>query len=393
MSNEFWDGRVADAHWINANEFTIGGRHIRIDQLKLAVAKEFKLTQFLLKRVLRGVDARLLMPPQRVLQDNLEDVSLGYGFISDDRNGLAARSNEFSNKLVSSEQWGGVLASLVDGKTLEWDTTAIKEWFEDTRRLKQSIFVSSFMSNPLPGYPDSFEMRFCNSVRRRNLFSINGNLCLLVKVKQVGEPMRVVPCLLPTQLEEPILVYLTLIRPLEQALAKLFLSSNDAAAFHSSMWVGLEGVWSKAYLENVFTKKFEAHTGITVSLDQWRDISFAMSRRHVGLWLRGQPDLKELVDKSVSSHFQMDPYLPYLDVNVGLSVEADHTLLVSQNHETLSIYINSQFSKMYQSFLGIRPSLEVNEAGSSGIAEEVVQKLTPILRKMVHEAVGGSDSQ
>lgn len=252
--------------------------------------------------VLKDIPLEQLLQSVHTIKDEILNAQVGYSFLTDPENGLDSRASALLTALVQHPLWGKAMGEKNAAGNFEWDRDTLTEWLDNVRELKESMFFNLVFSGILPAHTVAMGLRFANGkTEKRNLFSTGNRLFWMEAVFTVEGGTFWFPSGFPNGLENMIINYLTVVRPMERTLASVICEPDIAALYETHLWTGPEGIWDCKQVDKILEKKSLTYLGERIDFDTWGNISLAISQRHIAPNVRMHPELSKICT-SVLTH-------------------------------------------------------------------------------------------
>ena len=257
------------------------GRPVLMDSIRSMVARlitdaeELLWTRLMFKE---GSDTRFAIP-LTAIEDDLTLTQRGKSFIHS--NSLGGREADMLRDLVRSSR----KADFLDGSG-GWVWTGIRKYLELVRRFEQLLAVATQMSWGGPARGNELGgLRLVNGINRdRGVFVIDGEVMLVTQYHKSlahQDTPKVIPRFLPARLGQLFMIYMVYVRPLTDCWeADRSASYGGMKPSSDFIWHDENGPWDSARISAAMAKWTYYYMGTRLTLQDWRHIAIATSRRH-----------------------------------------------------------------------------------------------------------------
>ncbi|RFU71790.1 recq family helicase, partial [Trichoderma arundinaceum] len=226
-----------------------------------------------------GDDVRFTIPLADV-EDHLTQTQRGQSFVHTN-GGLAGKEGEMLEDLVRGKRRQEFLNK--DGR---WNWEAIRGYLKSVDRFKELFLLSAHMAGGAPARGDEIGgLRWVNGINRdRGVFIIDGEM---VTVTQYHKSLahfdspKVIPRFLPPRVAQLMAMYFVYIRPLtdrwEAEQWALYGKTKPPSDF---IWHDENGPWDGTRISKAMAKWSYHYMGRRITLQDWRHIAIAISKKH-----------------------------------------------------------------------------------------------------------------
>jgi superfamily II DNA helicase RecQ len=227
-----------------------------------------------------GAKGRFLIP-LAAIRDDLTQTQRGHSFIH--TNGLVGREKEMLKSLIA----GPLQKEFLDSQG-EWKWPRVQRYLQQVKRFQELLLLLVHLTNqPLRG-PEITGLRLVNGINRdRSVFIIDGEVVLVSQYhKSLAhfDSPKVIPRMLPSRVGQLMVMYMLYIRPFTDRLESSRLALRDEVYLPSDfIWHQREKPgtpWNSSQLSRALAKWSQHYIGQRITLQQWRHIAIAVSRRH-----------------------------------------------------------------------------------------------------------------
>ncbi|RSL77007.1 hypothetical protein CEP52_017750, partial [Fusarium oligoseptatum] len=196
-------------------------------------------------------------------------------------NGLAGKEVEMLEDLVMGSRKTGFL-----DRAGEWKWAGIRKYLKLVKKFEEFLLLLSHITGGQPSRGEEITgLRLVNGINRdRNVFVIDGDVVLVTQYhKSLAhfDSPKVIPRFLPERIGQLLVMYMVYIRPLtdrweadrwelygKMAPPSDFIWHNETGPWESSRMSGAMGKWTSHYI------------GRRITLQDWRHIAIAISKKH-----------------------------------------------------------------------------------------------------------------
>ena len=299
-----------------------------------------------------GKDARFSIPLGRI-EDDLTHTQRGKSFL--DGNGLTGKETEMLEDLVS----GGRKSQFLD-KDGQWKWEGIRQYEKDVRRFEELLAPLGLMTEGGPARGDEFGgLRRANGINRdRGVFVIDGEVVLVTQYhKSLAhfDSPKVVPRFLPPQVGQLYVMYLVYVKPLTDrweaerwALYGRMKPQSDFL-FHDE-----NGPWEGSRISQAIAKCTYRYMGVRLTLQNWRHICIAISKKHARQRGAARADLGEEddVDDDEAERYEVPDDLAAAH-STATANRYGVTMDILKRLTADSLEVFGQVSRRWHAFLGL----------------------------------------
>ncbi|PNP37241.1 hypothetical protein TGAMA5MH_10863 [Trichoderma gamsii] len=226
-----------------------------------------------------GDDVRFTIPLADV-EDDLTQTQRGQSFVHTN-SGLAGKEGEMLEDLVRGKRRQDFLDK--DGR---WNWEGVRGYLKSVDRFKELFMLSAHMGGGAPARGDELGgLRWVNGINRdRGVFIIDGEM---VTVTQYHKSLahfdspKVIPRFLPPRVAQLMAMYFVYIRPLtdrwEAEQWALYGKKKPPSDF---IWHDENGPWDGTRISKAMAKWSYHYMGRRITLQDWRHIAIAVSKKH-----------------------------------------------------------------------------------------------------------------
>lgn len=328
------------------------GKPILMEKIRHMVARMTKDAEDLLWGQLmfkEGDDERFILPLAGI-EDDLTHTRRGRSFIH--TNDLAGKEVEMLEDLVM----GSRKTEFLD-RAGEWKWAGIRKYLKLVKKFEEFLLLLSHITGGQPSRGEEITgLRLVNGINRdRNVFVIDGDVVLVTQYhKSLAhfDSPKVIPRFLPERIGQLLVMYMVYIRPLtdrweadrwelygKMAPPSDFIWHNETVPWESSRMSGAMGKWTSHYI------------GRRITLQDWRHIAIAISKKHARDRGAARADFEDGDDDDESEQYEAPDDLAACHTgqtaaNYGVTID----VLKRLTAESLDIF--GQVSRRWHKFLG-----------------------------------------
>lgn len=292
--------------WSRENELMyFMGRPILMEDIRSMVAKMTVDSADLLWDSLmfkEGDDVRFTIPLERI-EDDLTQTQRGQSFIHS--NGLAGKECEMLKDLVSGRRRNEFLDA-----SGEWKWNTIQAYRKQVTKFLEMLIVLVQMTWGQPARGEEVTgLRLVNGINRdRNIFIIDGQVVLVSqyhKSQAHFDSPKVIPRFLPDHIGQLIIAYIVYIRPLtDRWEAEHHALCGTVCAPSDFIWSSGTSPQQSSWMSQAMAKWTQHYIGRSLSLQPWRHVAIAISRKLARQQGLTQPDFEDEEDDE-SEHYEV----------------------------------------------------------------------------------------
>lgn len=226
-----------------------------------------------------GDDVRFTIPLADV-EDDLTQTQRGQSFVHTNSS-LAGKEGEMLEDLVRGKRRREFLDK--DGR---WNWEGIRGYLKSVDRFKELFMLSAHMGGGAPARGDELGgLRWVNGINRdRGVFIIDGEM---VTVTQYHKSLahfdspKVIPRFMPARVAQLMAMYFVYIRPLtDRWEAEQWALYGKIKPPSDFIWHDENGPWDGTRISKAMAKWSYHYMGRRLTLQDWRHIAIAISRKH-----------------------------------------------------------------------------------------------------------------
>lgn len=320
-------------------------KHMRVNDVSLSLAELITAVEKLFLEAEQqlgdlmfgqGLPAELESLKFENLFDDLNNISLGYSFLSDRRNGLQGFKPYLLQHLVKSSE---AAKYVLEGSAtnLRWNPRGQQQYFLMSKKFIRTLLALVHITSGQPCRATELEtVTISNSAfGKRSLFLRKNRLVVIQTYNKTSSYLDsnvAIPRFLPERLSKLLLIYLCLVRPVE-----IYWASNpeQAKAYQHYLFVKDGAKMHAESIRLTFNAKFLSTTGKDLNFNEYRHCSIAYARQ----FIKEQDASRNLPVDQQAGHSVNTGETVYGRVNVSLSSEDEHRYF--------------EVSKRWQNLLGI----------------------------------------
>jgi superfamily II DNA helicase RecQ len=327
------------------------GKPIQMDDIRSMVAKMTVDAEDLLWGSLmfkEGDNARFTIPLAMIV-DDLTFTQRGKSFVH--RNGLAGKEVEMLKDLTSGPRHREFL-----DKNGQWRSVYVRRYLKLVQQFREYLLLLAHFTGGQPSRGEEITgLRLVDGINRdRNVFVIDGEVVLVTQYhKSLAhfDSPKVIPRFLPRRVGQLMVMYMVYIRPLTDRLEADRLELYDKTAPPSDfIWHGEGGPWESAHISSAMTRWTPCYTGQRITLQDWRHIAIAISKKLARKEGLEKADFEETDDDQ--EHYEA---LDDLAAGHSTQTSASHgvTIDVLKRLTAESLEVFGQVSHRWHRFLGL----------------------------------------
>ncbi|KAL8991690.1 MAG: hypothetical protein Q9169_007742, partial [Polycauliona sp. 2 TL-2023] len=228
--------------------------------------------------------------PWAQVRDNAVDATRRWNFIRDPRNawGIVDRESWLWSQIGKNKKIAMQFLKL-QGRDFQWQRSRVEDYMNRIVNFREKLLVLMHFTGGQPARaPEILSIRHWNSIRgeHRNIFIENG-LVVSVTRGHKGYSMKgdvkVIHRYLPREVGELLVYYLLLVLPFQQQLELAVWKKDEVSAF---LWpADPQGrQFTSERMRKCMARESEIGMGVRLTIQSYREVSIAMSRR----WVRQQ---------------------------------------------------------------------------------------------------------
>lgn len=270
--------------WEDKDRFRYHGQMYSMTSISDAIEyQKGAADEVLANLVLMHVPVEELMPRYVDVQDRHRSDLDGYSFLSDPANPFLDAKDNLAKALFMHESWGCHFSN--DDQT-SFRPEAMKVWLRDVQTFLGHLFFLIHTTSGLPPRgTESAAMLLCNTAyQRRNLYYLCGNLCLVGTYNKTSHNTgfdKLIPRAMHKSVEMLLLIYLTLVRPIEKRFARDLGITSNLHLYDTHIWIGTDGKWTTRHMTDILQQSFGMFGDIRIGIGAWRHIITNIVRKKV----------------------------------------------------------------------------------------------------------------
>jgi superfamily II DNA helicase RecQ len=358
------------------------GKPIPMDDIRSMVAEMTADAEDLLWDSLmfkEGEDVRFTIPLADI-EDDLTQTQRGKSFIHS--NGLAGKEAEMLEDLVNGRRKREFL-----DKNGQWKWAGIRKYLKLVKKFEELLLLLAHFTGGQPSRGEEITgLRLVNGINRdRNVFVIDGEVVLVTQYhKSLAhfDSPKVIPRFLPERPGQLMAIYMVYIRPLtdrwEADRWALYDKMNPPSDF---IWHGETGPWDSSQMSNAVAKWTHHYMGRRITLQDWRHIAIAISKKHARQRGAVKADFEEADDDDTEQYEVPDDlaasHTGQTAANYGVTIDVLKRLTAD------SLEIFGQVSHRWHTFLKLIKQQPSSQPPLKRKGAADVRELAPMKRPKV----------
>lgn len=285
------------------------------------------------------------------IEDDLTYTQRGKSFIH--RNGLAGKEVEMLEDLISGKRKREFLDS-----TGQWKWKRLQKYTKAVGKWLELVQLLAHITGGQPGRGEEINgLRLVNGITRdRNVFVIDGEVVLVTQYhKSLAhfDSPKVIPRFLPARVGQLLVMYMIYVRPLTDRW------EADDWALHGKLqppsdfiWHDENGPWESSRTSRAMAEKSLYYMGRRITLQDWRHIAIAISKKHARDQGAAKADFHFEDDNDDEEQYEMPDDLAASHTG-RTAAHYGVTIDVLKNLSAESLEVFGQVSRRWHRFLGL----------------------------------------
>src|SRR6186713_1535079 len=219
------------------------------------------------------------------LRDDPRNKEFGWNFIKDERNRLEVNGEEWLIDRIGKNI--GLRKKFIKrGPNFNWDRGRIEEYMAQVTAFRERILILTHICGGQPSRgPEILSIRHSNTVKglHRNIFIENGLMVFVSRYHKgynISGDVKIIHRYLPREIGELLVYYLWLVLPLVQQWEVKIWNKKEMS---SHVWPkDPDGTkWTSERLKKVLKRESMAGMGTEMTIQAYREVAIAMSRRYL----------------------------------------------------------------------------------------------------------------
>jgi superfamily II DNA helicase RecQ len=345
-----------------------------------------------------GDDVRFVIP-LATIEDDLTQTVRGQSFVHS--NGLDGKEVQMLEDLVAGRRKRHFL-----DKQGQWKWAGIRKYLKLVKKFEEFLLVLVHFTGGQPSRGEEITgLRLVNGINRdRNVFVIDGEVVLVTQYhKSLAhfDSPKVVPRFLTARIGQLMAMYMIYIRPLtDRWEAERWALCDKMCPASDFIWHGENGPWESSRMSVAIAKWTQHYMGRRITLQDWRHIAIAISKKHARQRGVAKADFEDSDDGDDAERYEAPDDLAAAHTgqtaaNYGVTIDVLKRLTAD------SLEVFGQVSRRWHRFLGcagqqtpsepLLPSSLKRKKGAADVGEPTSSKRAKTLPLEKLTVDGGSD--
>ena len=268
----------------------------------------------------------------------------------------------------------------------QWKWAGIRKYLKLVRKFEELLLLLVHFTGGQPSRGEEITgLRLVNGINRdRNVFVIDGEVVLVTQYhKSLAhfDSPKVIPRFLPERPGQLMAMYMVYIRPLtDRWEADRWALYDKMSPPSDFIWHGETGPWDSSQMSRAVAKWTHHYMGRRITLQDWRHIAIAISKRHARQRGVAKADFEDIDDNGAEQYEAPDDlaasHTGQTAANYGVTIDVLKRLTAD------SLEVFGQVSHRWHTFLKLtqQPSSQpaLKRKGAAAVRE-----LTPLKRSKV----------
>jgi len=197
------------------------------------------------------------------------------------------------------------------GRGLTWNRNGVEEYMNQGASYREKLLMLMHITDGQPARaPELLSVRHSNTIKgnHRNIFVEDGLIVFVTRYHKgytISEDVKIIHRYLPREVEELMVFYLWLVLPFQQRLEAAVWKKDEVSAY---MWpTDPNGTkWTSERMRQVMKRESQIRMGIPVTIQAYREMIVAISRRWLGLSHGFQPDEGDVKEDGATQEEEED---------------------------------------------------------------------------------------